>query len=119
MIGVGHLSDIIQGWNTKRIKLFSSSVTCVRFDSSGLVIAAGSTDQTVKIITAYMEEVDSSPERNFRYSEVRTFGDILYTINTGAWVNSLSWSKDSVWLVITSHNNTVTFSNFVKEQTVQ
>lgn len=116
-IGVGHWSDILHGWNTKRMKLFSSSVTCVRFDPSGLVIGAGSTDNTCKVITAYMEEVDVNTG-NFKYSGVRSFGETLYTIATGAWVNSLSWSFDSNWISVTSHNGTVIFSNLTSNQTI-
>lgn len=118
-IGVGHWSDLLQGWNTKRMKLFSSSVTSVRFDPSGLVIAAGSTDRTCKVITTFMEEVDSNIQGNFRYSGVRSFGEIIYSIDTGAWVNSLSWSPDALWLAVTSHNSSVIFSNIVKDQIVQ
>ena len=116
-IGVGHWSDLLHAWNTKRMKFFSSSVTCVRFDPSGLVIAAGSTDSTCKVLTAFMEEVDNNTPGNFKFSGVRTFGETLYTINTGAWVNGLSWSQDAGWISVVSHNSTVIFSNLSNEQT--
>ena len=115
-IGVGFWSDLLQAWNTKRMKKFTSSVTCVRFDPSGLVIAAGSTDGTCKVITVFMEEVDSNPAAGLRYSEVRSFGDTLYSITAGAWVNGLSWSPDCLWLAVTAHNCSVIFSPLANER---
>ncbi|OMJ70800.1 hypothetical protein SteCoe_31149 [Stentor coeruleus] len=110
-IGVGHWSESLGLWNTRRIKNFTSSVTCVRFDESGHVIAAGSTDGTCKVISTFMEELDASVPSNYRFSSVKSFGDTLYTLTTGAWVNSVSWSPDSNWLCVAAHNNSVFFTN--------
>ena len=118
-IGVGFWDDGISMWNTRRIKSFHSSVTCVRFDTTGLVIAAGSTDGTCKVISTYLDNVDSSPVPGHRFSGIRTFGDVMYVIETKAWVNSLAWSEDSNWISLVTHDNKVWFSDFQNDQKLE
>ena len=40
--------------------MLASSVTTVRFDPTGRVVAAGSTDSTVVVMTGYIPEIDDS-----------------------------------------------------------
>lgn len=118
-IGVGFWDDHLSMWNTRRIKCFASSVTSVRFDATGLVIAAGSTDGTCKVISTFLDNVDVSVVEGLRFSGVRSFGEVMYVIETKAWVNSICWTGDANWIAVATHDNKVYFSNFVKDQKVE
>lgn len=119
IIGVGHPSDILQGWITRKVRPHNSSVTCVRFDSSGLVIASGSTDCTIKLVAAYVEEVDANLTHSGPWEGVRSFGDVLYEIDTGAWVNALDWAPDFLSLCAVMHNSTIIFTDFRQHQNLK
>ena len=47
---------------------------------SGRVIAIGSTDFSFKIITCYMTEAGDDPNYKGEFSNVETFGDVLFEI---------------------------------------
>lgn len=119
LVGVGHPSDVLQGWNTRKARAHMSSVTCVRFDSSGLVIASGSTDSRIKLMSAYLEEVDGNTTHSGPFAGVRSFGEILYEIDTGAWVNALTWAPDCRSLCGALHNSTLIFTDFEQQQNVK
>lgn len=118
-IGIGFWDENLSMWNTRRIKCFASSVTSTRFDATGLVIAAGSTDGTCKVISTFLENVDLSPVAGLRFSGVRSFGDVMYVIETKAWINSVCWTVDANWIAVAAHDNKVHFSNFVNDQRVE
>jgi len=114
-IGVGYFQDNLNAWNTRKARLNESSITCVRFDPSGLVVAAGSTDSTCIVMTAFLEDVDSNSAHEGRFAGVNTFGEVLYKIEAGAWVNALAWSPDANWLAVAVHNSKVVFTDFRKD----
>lgn len=111
LIGIGRTSEILKGWNTEKFKCMKSSVTCVRFDPTGHVVAAGSTDSTCIVLTTFIEEVDAKHTAGGRFRDIRTKGEILYIIEAGSWVNALTWSPDAGCLVIVSHMSGVIFSD--------
>lgn len=119
LVGVGHPSEVLQGWNTRKVRPHESSVTCVRFDSSGLVIASGSTDRTIKLVTAYIEEVDDNITHSGPFAAVRSFGEVIYEIDAGAWVNALAWSPDCTTLCAATHNSALIFTDFREQQNVK
>jgi len=57
-VSVGYYDDELKFWNCKSIKEHNSSVTCARFDSTGLFVLSGSTDLKSYIFSAYLPEVD-------------------------------------------------------------
>jgi WD40 repeat protein len=58
LVAVGYYANELDCWNCKSIKEHNSSVTCARFDSSGLFVISGSTDLKSYIFSAYIPEVD-------------------------------------------------------------
>jgi actin related protein 2/3 complex subunit 1A/1B len=58
LIATGYYSSEQNWWTCKQSKEHRSSVTTVRFDSTGLFILSGSTDLRAYITSAYIPEVD-------------------------------------------------------------
>jgi actin related protein 2/3 complex subunit 1A/1B len=60
LVATGYFHEELNMWNCKSIKEHRSSVTCARFDNSGLFILSGSTDLKAYISSSYLPEVDDS-----------------------------------------------------------
>ncbi|CAG9317798.1 unnamed protein product [Blepharisma stoltei] len=118
LVGVGFPSQVLQGWTTKKSRCTTSSVTCIRFDPSGLVVAAGSTDMSIVVMTAYIPEVDSSQTASGRFASINTFGDVIYSLAADAWVNSLCWSPDATWIAIATHKPSMIFTDLQTPQKI-
>jgi hypothetical protein len=58
LVSTGYFSKELQWWTCQSMKDHKSSVTCARFDSSGLFIISGSTALKAIISSAYIPEVD-------------------------------------------------------------
>lgn len=58
LVAIGYYDHELECWSCKSIKDHKSSVTCARFDSSGLFVLSGSTDLKSYIFSAYLPEVD-------------------------------------------------------------
>eukprot|EP01016_Furgasonia_blochmanni_P034591 TRINITY_DN3756_c0_g1_i1.p1 TRINITY_DN3756_c0_g1~~TRINITY_DN3756_c0_g1_i1.p1 ORF type:complete len:271 (-),score=44.27 TRINITY_DN3756_c0_g1_i1:427-1239(-) len=87
--------------DTKKFPGFKSSVLCVAFHPSGRVIAAGSSDNTVKIITAYIKEVDGNqPAGGTVFADVTTFGTVLHNVDLDAWVEAIAFSPSGAYLSV-------------------
>eukprot|EP01016_Furgasonia_blochmanni_P004402 TRINITY_DN1170_c0_g1_i1.p1 TRINITY_DN1170_c0_g1~~TRINITY_DN1170_c0_g1_i1.p1 ORF type:complete len:422 (-),score=63.91 TRINITY_DN1170_c0_g1_i1:559-1824(-) len=87
---------------------FKSTVLCVAFHPSSRVVAAGSSDHTVKIMTCYIDEID----RNYAvsdsvvcFSDVKSFGEVLFNFDFDSSVHSLMFSPKGNALALTSNNN--------------
>lgn len=70
-------------------------MTSVSFHPSGFVVALGSTDYSIRIITNYLEAAgDDKLNYTGVFSKIRSFGEELYRIkNAGSWVESLQWNN--------------------------
>jgi len=71
---------------------FGGSVTSVSFHPSGNAIAAGSVDGTIRIYTSFLQGIDKTPTFDGPFKNVKTKGEELFRVDTGAWVESISWS---------------------------
>lgn len=52
---IGHFEPQNKWWSTRQVGSFKSSVICTDFHPSGRIVAAGSTDYSVKFITCYID----------------------------------------------------------------
>jgi len=97
-------------------KKFSSSVLCVSYHPSNRVIAAGSSDFSVRLYTAYVEDADRTDGYKGVYDDVKTSGEELYRIkNAGCWVNTINWAPNGLWAAVVVHNSSVTILKYVPE----
>ena len=58
LVAAGYFEKEMNMWNCKAMKEHRSSVTCARFDNTGLFILSGSTDLKAYISSSYISEVD-------------------------------------------------------------
>jgi actin related protein 2/3 complex, subunit 1A/1B len=70
LVATGYYEKEFNMWNCKAMKEHRSSVTCARFDSTGLFILSGSTDLKAYISSSYMPELDDSYLNQFRPFEL-------------------------------------------------
>lgn len=79
---------------TGKKPLHKSSVIGVRFDpQSSRVCASASTDGTCYITTCYNKDIDTDTSGPF--GGVTSYGEILITLNSIGWVNSVQFSPDA------------------------
>lgn len=88
------------------MKDHKSSVTCARFDNSGLFVISGSTDLKVYISSSYIPDIDdkhTSENESIPFTKAK-FGEEIMSLTMGGWVNFTCWSPSSKYCFIASHD---------------
>merc|ERR1711976_1040714 len=94
-------------WVSKHIKKpIKSTISCIDWHPNNYLIAAGSTDMTCRVFSAYIKDIEQKPSGN-SWGTRLPFGQLLKEINTNGWVNSVSFSGDGEQLAFTCHDSTV------------
>lgn len=118
LVSTGYYSQDMQWWTCISMKEHKSSVTCARFDNSGLFVLSGSTDLKIVVSSAYIPDIDD----NFTYDDLRfnkeSFGEILMTVSVSAWVNYLAWSPSNNYIFIATHDSVLTVINNSDQSTL-
>eukprot|EP01064_Diplonema_japonicum_P035980 TRINITY_DN7949_c0_g4_i1.p1 TRINITY_DN7949_c0_g4~~TRINITY_DN7949_c0_g4_i1.p1 ORF type:complete len:389 (+),score=85.19 TRINITY_DN7949_c0_g4_i1:66-1169(+) len=103
---VCYYDDSNNWWVAKATRDHSSSVTCVDWMPCGdLLLATGSTDCRLNIISAYLKPVDG------KVANPGKLGKMLGQFDIGGWVHDVSFCPDSNWLAAVSHNSSISFVN--------
>jgi actin related protein 2/3 complex subunit 1A/1B len=96
---------------------FKSTVNTVRFHCSGRVVAAGSTDFTLKVVTAFLDTKNPDPNaeqmplvEDYDYKgpfeKVTSMGEVLLNIsNVQGWINDIAFGLKSEDLLVALHSN--------------
>lgn len=109
---VGYYEDKNKWWHSKRIANFASSVLAVRFHPSERVVATGSADHTVKLISAYIEGVDAKAGAGI-FGNIVSAGEILWELDdAGGWVEGLSFRPDGTSLAFVCHDGSIQYVDF-------
>jgi actin related protein 2/3 complex subunit 1A/1B len=84
-------------------------VNSVDLDKSGLFLISGSCDMRVQIVSAYIPEVDDELkfDENLTFPAKKKFGEVLFKINTKAWINDVTFSPSGTYAFVGSHNSTL------------
>jgi len=106
-IYIGYVDPENNWWFAETLskKKFGGSVISVAFHPSGNAIAAGSVDGTVRVYTSFLEGIDKTPNYNGPLKDVRTKGEELFRVDTGAWVESIAWSPLGDFALVSSHHS--------------
>lgn len=81
---IGYYEQKSKWWNTKYLKGFKSSVVTVAFHPSGKVVAAGSTDFSVRFYNCHLEDpnenITDTEISNYkgRFANVSSFGEMIF-----------------------------------------
>ena len=97
-------------WVSKLIDGFESTVLAVAWHKSDIVLAAGSSDGTVRLFAAAVKGVDSKPSQILGPDvSFKKMGQEIMKIQTNAWVHDMSFSPTSDVLAYTTHDSCVSF----------
>lgn len=108
---------------SKLIKGHKSSVVQVAWHPNGLVLATACTDFKCRVVSALVEEVDSSPDPR-PFGSVKPFGEAYHMFSCGGWVTAVAWSPSGSTLAYAGQDSTIHFVRFDQagaftEQTVR
>eukprot|EP01063_Lacrimia_lanifica_P007674 TRINITY_DN14938_c0_g1_i1.p1 TRINITY_DN14938_c0_g1~~TRINITY_DN14938_c0_g1_i1.p1 ORF type:complete len:387 (+),score=140.35 TRINITY_DN14938_c0_g1_i1:48-1163(+) len=92
-------------WISKGAKGHKSSVTCVAWmpGQADLVMATGSTDHKLKIMSAYIKPCDGKIDNPGKP------GTVLGEFTLGGWVHCVNFSQNGDWLCAVTHDSSITF----------
>jgi len=106
----------VTAWNRIKEEIaFLSTVNAVRFHRSGRVVAAGSTDFSFKVMTAFIDGIQDPEEpmplvEDYDYKgpfdSVKSFGEVLINLsNVQGWVNDIAFGLKTEDIVVAVHSN--------------
>lgn len=102
-------------WVSKLIEGFDSTVLSVAWHKSDIVLAAGSSDGTVRLFAAAVKGVDSKPSQIFGPDvSFKKMGTEICTIRANAWVHDMAFSPSSDVLAFATHDSCVSFLPIVE-----
>lgn len=98
-------------WVTKAIDGFDSTVLTLAWHPSDVVIAAGSSDCTVRLFCAALKQVDKKKPPQMFGPDVpmKKCGEVISTISTKGWVHDMAFSPSGEVLAFTTHDSAVHF----------
>ena len=103
-------------WVSKLIEgVFESTVLTVTWHKSDIVLAAGSSDGSVRLFAAAVKGVDSKPSQIFGPDvSFKKMGSEIATIRANAWVQDMAFSPTSDVLAFATHDSCVSFLPIVE-----
>ena len=97
--GVGYFETSNEWWYCRPVERHESSVTCLApHPTNNCIVATGSTDCSVAIVSTYVKAVDG------KTSEMPKLGSLLKDFPVGAWVNNVQWSPSGATLAVATHD---------------
>eukprot|EP00961_Rhodomonas_salina_P288844 3903320-Rhodomonas_salina.1 len=109
-VAVCHYEEESNWWVSKLVEGFESTVLTVAWHSSDIVLAAGSSDGTVRLFTAAVKGVDSKPSQIFGPDvSFKKMGAEICVINTNSWVQDMAFSPSSNVLAYATQDSCVHF----------
>jgi len=96
-------------WVSKHFKQdVESTVTCLAWHPNNILIAAGGTDNAVRVVSGFVSGIDNRKDvaGGTAFGSKLPFGTLLATWKTNAWVKSVRWSPSGNRLAWVSHDST-------------
>ncbi|XP_057658263.1 actin-related protein 2/3 complex subunit 1A [Diorhabda carinulata] len=123
LISVCYFESENDWWVSKHIKKpIRSTVTCLDWHPNNVLLAAGSSDFKVRVFSAYIKDIEKTPEATVWGSKM-PFGQLMMEfINSnvgGGWIHSLSFSPDGNKICWVAHDSSVNFADASKGNVVQ
>jgi actin related protein 2/3 complex, subunit 1A/1B len=87
-------------------------VTDLSWHPNSQLLATASTDLKCRVFSAYIPEVDSTPDAG-PFPQLAAFGEPLAEFdNASAWVNAVAWSPQGNRLAFAGHGSSIHFVHF-------
>uniref|UniRef100_A0A6B2L7U9 Actin-related protein 2/3 complex subunit n=1 Tax=Arcella intermedia TaxID=1963864 RepID=A0A6B2L7U9_9EUKA len=82
-------------WISKHFKQdVESTITCVAWHPNNILLAAGGTDNVVRVVSGFVQGIDNRKDvaGGTPFGSKLPFGTLAATFRTNAWVKSIKWS---------------------------
>jgi len=99
-------------WVSKHFKQdVESTVTCLAWHPNNILIAAGGTDNTVRVVSGFVTGIDNRKDvaGGTPFGSKLPFGHLCASWRTNGWVKSVRWSPSGNRLAWVSHDSTTHF----------
>jgi actin related protein 2/3 complex, subunit 1A/1B len=107
-VSVCYFEEQNDWWVSKHIKRHESTVTDIAWHPNNILLASSSSDNTVKVVSAFIRETDKRPGPTAFGSKL-PFGAQLGEYLSAGWVHAVDWSPSGNRMVFVGHDSTVTF----------
>lgn len=96
-----------RSWVSKHLKKpIKSTVTCLSWHPNSICLAVGSTDQTCRVYSTWIKDIEPRPSAN-EWGSRLPFEAVLAEYKLNAWCIGVCFSPSGEKLAITGHNSTV------------
>lgn len=115
-VPVCHFEQGNNWWISKMIKKHKSTVTCLDWCPNNKFIVTGATDFKVRILSAFIEEIDPAEDDGFGavFKKQHQFGEVLAEFDQAkAWINSVAWSPSGFRIAFAGHGSTMHFAQIL------
>jgi len=99
-------------WVSKHFKQdVESTVTCLAWHPNNILIAAGGTDNIVRVVSGFVTGIDNRKDvaGGTAFGSKLPFGTLLASWKTNGWVKGVRWSPSGNRLAWVSHDSTTHF----------
>lgn len=99
-------------WVSKHMKKHGSTVLCVAWSPSALLLATGCADSRGRIMSGCVRGVDA-PGKDTPFGADPPFGTVLAEYACGGWVHSAAWHPNGTTVAFASHDSRVTIASLL------
>eukprot|EP01123_Difflugia_compressa_P013116 TRINITY_DN58_c0_g1_i1.p1 TRINITY_DN58_c0_g1~~TRINITY_DN58_c0_g1_i1.p1 ORF type:complete len:359 (+),score=89.72 TRINITY_DN58_c0_g1_i1:108-1184(+) len=98
-------------WVSKQFKdKVESTLTSIAWHPNNVLLAAGGTDNTVRVVSGFVKGIDNREEiGKTAFGSKLPFGTLLASWSTNAWVKSVKWSPSGNRLAWVTHDSVTHF----------
>jgi actin related protein 2/3 complex subunit 1A/1B len=94
-------------WVSKHFKQdVESTVTCLSWHANNILIAAGGTDNIVRVVSGFVQGIDNRKDvaAGTAFGSKLPFGTLCASFKTSGWVKSVKWSPSGNRLAWVTHD---------------
>lgn len=122
MISVCYFESENDWWVSKHIKKpIRSTITSLDWHPNNVLLVAGSADYKVRIFSAYIRDIEKTPEAT-PWGAKMTLGQLMAEFPNsaagGGWVHSVSFSPDGNKVCWVAHDSTINVADATKDGSV-
>lgn len=120
VVSVCYFEEDNDWWVSKHIKKHRSTVLCVDWHPSNLLLLTGAADFTARIFSAAVKGVDKKPRDaigSFQATALMQFGEQLMEMSSAqGWVHSARFSPSGNTVAFVSHDSAISFCDITNAE---